>query len=129
MQRVRILLAALPPIVIGIIKDIVAEHDDLGIAGEVATSENLARDAAAVCADVVIVGTAETSDGNAFAEQLFRSPRLKIVAIAPERGLGFLHDLQPRTIALGEISPAELVAAIRTASGSGAGQRAAAIER
>jgi hypothetical protein len=120
-QKIRVLLAYMSPMLIDIIKGIIASEKDLILAGQVSIHNELLRASVDQRADVVIVGplpAAETQDYRAF---LYRRPRMKIIAIAAGGRHALLHELQPRVIPLDEVSPASLIAAIRGISGGDGG--------
>jgi DNA-binding NarL/FixJ family response regulator len=96
-----------------IVKDIIADEADIALVGEVAGSTNLAQAATQARADVVVLGKAGPGGNDDYRDLLYRRPRMKVLAIAADGKRAFLHELQPRVVALGEISPASLVQAIR----------------
>jgi hypothetical protein len=48
-------------------------------------------------------------------ELMAANPRVKVLAVAGDGRRVFLHELRPQTVALGEVSPAGLIDAIRAA--------------
>jgi DNA-binding NarL/FixJ family response regulator len=115
---IRVLLAEIPRILTDIIKDITASHEDIDVIGERAGFDDLTQTAIRTQADVVVVGKANGSGDDDYCELLRRRPRLKILAISADGRRGFLHELQPRVIPLGELSPNSLIDAIRGKSTS-----------
>jgi DNA-binding NarL/FixJ family response regulator len=113
MQRIRVLLAGMPRMLMSIVKNIVVSQDDFELAGEIMGENGLQQAATEVQADVIILGAlAETKD---YHDLLWSNPRTKIIAIAADGRDAVLHELQPRMIPLDEVSPVKLVAAIRNA--------------
>jgi hypothetical protein len=120
---IRVLLAEMPRMLMDIIRDITAAHEDIDVIGELAGHADLAGTAARTGADVVVVGkTAESRDED-YGEVLRRRPQLRILAISADGRRGFLHELQPRIVPLGELSPGSLVDAIRGGAPEHSGAR------
>jgi DNA-binding NarL/FixJ family response regulator len=107
------LLVGMPGMLMDIVKDIIADEADIELAGEAASRTRLAQAATRARADVVVLGKNESSGDDDYRDLLYRLPRLKVLAIAADGRRAFLHELQPRVVALGEVSPASLVDAIR----------------
>jgi DNA-binding NarL/FixJ family response regulator len=99
-----------------IVKDIIADEEDIALAGEVAARTGLVQAATQARADVVVLGNTGPGGNDDYHDLLYRRPRTKVLAIAADGRRAFLHELQPRVVALGEISPASLVQAIRECS-------------
>jgi DNA-binding NarL/FixJ family response regulator len=96
-----------------IVKDIIASHEDIDVISEIARQDELLHTAIRTRADVIVLGEAAASDRDDYRELLYRRPQLKILAITADGRRGFLHELQPRVMSLGEVSPASLIEAIR----------------
>jgi hypothetical protein len=99
-----------------IVKDTIADEDDIELAGEVVSRTRLEQAATQTRPDVVVLGKNESSDNDDYRDLLYRRPRLKVLAIAADGRHAFLHELKARVVALGEVSPASLVEAIRGCS-------------
>jgi DNA-binding NarL/FixJ family response regulator len=99
-----------------IVKDIIADEEDIALVGEVADRTSLVQAATHTRADVVVLGRAGPGGNDDYRDLLYRRPRMKVLAIAADGRRAFLHELQPRVVALGEISPTSLVEAIRECS-------------
>ena len=98
---------------VDIIKDITSSHEDIAVIGELTHRDDLTQTAIRTRADVIVVGKAAGSGRDDYRELLLRRPRLKILAITADGRRGFLHELQPRVVPLGEVSPNSLIDAIR----------------
>jgi DNA-binding NarL/FixJ family response regulator len=109
---IRVLLAEMPRMLIDIIKDITASHEEIDVIGEVADLNDLTRTAIRTRADVIVVGDAVGGSQDDYHELLRRRPALKILAITADGRRGFLHELQPMVVPLGELSPRSLIDAI-----------------
>ncbi|SED65529.1 hypothetical protein SAMN05519104_4017 [Rhizobiales bacterium GAS188] len=101
---------------VGIVKDVIASQEDIDVAGEVEGHAGLLEAAIRTQADVVVLREPAGSATEVYRELLYGRPRLKILAITADGRRGFLHDLQPRVVALGEMSSTSLVDTIRSAS-------------
>jgi DNA-binding NarL/FixJ family response regulator len=111
-ERARIALVELPRIMREIIERAVADQPDMEIVGELpASTLPEALDGAGV--DVVISGT--NYDCASLRELLDERPRLKVLAVADDGRDAFLFELRPTRTPLGEVSPQNIVDAIRNA--------------
>jgi DNA-binding NarL/FixJ family response regulator len=104
---------------LNIITDTIAAHSDLDIVSKRDRATGLLEAAENTNADVVVVARSGAAIETAFDELLYRHPRLKVIEILDEGRYGTLHELQSRHRSLGEMSPPQLVEAIR-AAGAGA---------
>jgi len=93
----------------------IKEHPDMEVVGEVGCREELAEMADKTLADTVIIGC-EPSDLPNIGERLFaRHPNIKIVALAEHGRKNILYELAPRNLAIGELSPDELLNTVKQA--------------
>ncbi len=116
MRRIRILLAGMSPMLLDMIKDIVALHARMMVAG---TMEDMADIRAAVKetrADVVILNEPAKGPLQDHQELLYSRPRLGVLSITSDGRQFFLHRLRPVRTALGEVSPDSLVQAIHSSA-------------
>jgi len=97
---------------VDIIKDITASHEDIYVIGELADRNDLTQTAIRTRADVIVVGKATGGSQDDYHKLLRSRPELKILAITADGRRGFLHELQPRVIPIGELSPSSLIDAI-----------------
>jgi DNA-binding NarL/FixJ family response regulator len=109
-ERIRIALVDLPPMLESIVRDVVAAQSDMEV---VDPPERLRGPAAAeLDADVVVVGRG--AGGEEALEQLLDArARLRVLAISSDGRSGALFELVPRERPLGDISPTSLLGAIR----------------
>lgn len=101
---------------IDIVKDIIASHEDIEVAGEIANGGAVLPAAVSVQAEIIILGKTAGGDGDDYDEILYSRPQLKILAITADGRRGFLHEMAPHVVPLGELSPASLIDAILQAS-------------
>lgn len=64
--------------------------------------------------DVLVVGTSDARLASSSLEALQLRPGLRVVALDPVRGTGVLYEMRPHAVALGDVSPADIVTAIQT---------------
>ena len=116
-QPTRVLLAGMTRMLTDIVKGIIASQADFDLAGEIIGEDGLLLQAATDAeVDVMVVGPLLVIGSNEYHHLLYGRPRMKIVAIAADGREAALHELQPHVIPLGEVSPASLITAIRSAS-------------
>jgi DNA-binding NarL/FixJ family response regulator len=115
-ERVKVLLAGMPGMLIDIVRSIVATDADLTVVGEAADQVELIDMARRRLADVVVLGPGLAAGREVHYDLLQAHPPLKIVAIGSDGRNAVLHELRPVARPLGEISHATLIAALRTAS-------------
>ncbi len=116
MTRIRILLAELPRMLQEIVQTVVAAQPDLEIAGTVDHRDLLPEAVSRTGAEVVIVGLTRGETAEGYDTLLFAHPQVKLFAVAADGRRAFLYELRPRSVPLGDVSPEELVAAIRSAA-------------
>ena len=100
-----------------IVKAVVTSQADFELVGEVVCVSGLADAVGDAAADILIVGA--PLGRNPSLRVLYGAPQLKIVEIDADGRRGTLHELRPNHTQLDEISPAALVATIRTVTGFG----------
>ena len=123
MSKVRVMLAGMPRMLTDILKTVLAAKLDFQFVGELAGISGVENAAQDVAADVVIIGVPDNADTADFARALCRWPRL-VIAIDADGRRATLHELKSATRSLGEISPAKLIAALRSGSASPEGMSA-----
>jgi len=120
LQRIRILLWGMPSMLTEILADTLAPQPDMELVGDSATDGGLLGAAQRSHADVVIV-TRDDGEGAGYDDVLYGCSRLKVIEISGRGREGSLHELRPRSLTLGELSPLGLVDAIRAAALPAAG--------
>lgn len=105
---------------LNIITDTLAPQPDMDIVGEDPMAASLLDAAERSNADVVILARHGEGDGG-YDELLYGCSRLKVIEIFGEGRYGSLHELRPRRVPLGEMSPPRLVDVIRAAASPAAG--------
>jgi hypothetical protein len=100
----------MPELLRGIVRSVVDAEADLELVGELPDHASLADVIARDHPDVVVGNSSEAD-----IERLLRgNATMKVLQIEGIGGSSFLYELQPARTALGELSPARLLEAIRT---------------
>jgi DNA-binding NarL/FixJ family response regulator len=108
-----VLLVGMPLLLRELIREIVAQEEDLVIVGE-ADDGTLPAAAARADADFVIVGLDDPGAAERYLELLEQRPLTKVLAISGDGRDAELWELHPRLIPVREVSPDAVLAAIRT---------------
>jgi hypothetical protein len=104
-----------------IIREILMEQIDIEVAHQaIEDPRELVAAVRATAADFVVL-TVDVRRRRGFcADLLAREPGLKILAVAGDGRRGYLYELLPHELALGELTPQKLVEAVCQTPGSGA---------
>ena len=65
--------------------------------------------------DVVVIGLKESEKPETVEDLLARYPYARVLGIAGDGRRAYMHELRPHRVALGELSPHQLIEAIRQA--------------
>jgi DNA-binding NarL/FixJ family response regulator len=106
----------MPPLLGDIVRETLIHQTDLEVLAEVGTPSEIDSAVTSTNADVAILGI-RPGDW-ATLDQLLRAlftnhPRLRVIAIASDGRSGYVYQLEPRTIAIADVSPTALVQTIR----------------
>ena len=112
LKLIRILLAGMPPLLLDIIRHVVAAEADMTVVGRLDDGDLLAATQRAR-ADVILIGEKAKDGRESYDRLLMKQPGLKVLTIADDGKSGSLYELRPQRIPLGEISAEVLRAAIR----------------
>jgi DNA-binding NarL/FixJ family response regulator len=113
---IRVLLVDMPRLLSDLFERAFRSQEDMQIVGVRRTVEELPASAEQTGADYVIVGM-DQGALPAECSELFRSrARPCVLGVAPGDGHVDLFELRPERIALGRVSPGELVDAVRAAA-------------
>ena len=116
MAPTRVVLGTMPPLLGDIVRETLTRQTDFEVLAEVATRGEIAPAVQRSGAHVAIVGLAAegwSSLGGLVQELLAHHPRLTVIALTSDGRTGYVYQLQPRTVAIGDVSPSSLVRAIR----------------
>ena len=113
LQPIRVVTAELPRILNDIIGSVFESAGDIRLIGQAASHSELLELACRLRPDVVIVGM-EESGPPAFGWDLYiNDPLLRVMGVMGEGRQTFVYELRPHRTVLGELSPQELIAAVR----------------
>ena len=115
-DRIRVLLVDMPRIPRELIERALAAEPDMEIVGSTPDLEKLPDAAAASDPEFVILGLVDEQLPPPAERYLDEHARLKLLGVEAHEGTAFLYELRPERAALGEVSPADVVAAIRSAA-------------
>jgi DNA-binding NarL/FixJ family response regulator len=118
LNRIRIVLAALPRLLADIIRDAVAREPDLEIVQALADCWPANLPSSTLAPDVMLVGMTKSGDlSPECTELLFAFPKARCLAISHNGQGTYLYELRPQRAPLGErFSPGALIDAIRAAA-------------
>jgi DNA-binding NarL/FixJ family response regulator len=113
LSHTRIVLVNMPRMLREIIRSTLGSDPTCEIVGEY--DEHIALEVALdrSRADVVVVSTEVFEPREIHAHLLAEASPLKVLAVRPDASQAFLHELYPRQVVLGELSPERLTAAVR----------------
>jgi DNA-binding NarL/FixJ family response regulator len=98
-----------------VIKEILGRESDIHVVRELRDEAEVLSAAAEAEFDFVIIGVSDDALPSSCRDLLDRRPRVEVLGIESDGQRGYLHALRPYKRALGELSPATLLAAIRGA--------------
>lgn len=114
LERIRILILDVPRMLREIIEEVLAGQSDMAVVGEFSSTDAVVEAVDRTHADLVIGGAA-ARDRLDVARLLATFPRLKLLLVGVDARDTELHELQPRVVPLGELSPQTLLESIRRA--------------
>jgi len=110
-------MTAMPGMLGDIVRESIRGQPDMELVATVANLESVPEALGAAAVDVLIVGTDAPRATAPFRALLQARPGLKILAVAADGRDLVLHELRPRAEPFGEVSPTDLLEAIRAAVG------------
>ena len=118
-MKIRIFLAeGLQRLLHDIVREAVATQPDMEVVGDSYKGQELHQMLAAGDIDLVIVGAHQPEDITSVTSILYASPQVKLLGIETDGRTATIYRLRPHQLSLGEMSPQELLAAIRTEAAS-----------
>jgi DNA-binding NarL/FixJ family response regulator len=112
-SEIRLLVACLPTMLSGIIRQAVEEEPDLRIIAERVTFDGLERAVSATRPHVLVVGAAGGALPPACARAMYERPHPGTLSISWDGRVTGAYRLRPDGIALNDLSTSDIVAAIR----------------
>ena len=116
MEQIRVLIGDMPRMMRELVGAAVSDAPDITLVGSSQNGEPLAASLNRARADVLIVEARDEGISSNFDALLYDHPRLTLLTIGEHGRSTALHELRPHTLALGEVSPTELVDAIRASA-------------
>ena len=113
LEPVRVLLIDLHGILSEIILSILEDEPGVEVAGQQPRTAGL-DEIAAVAADVVIAPSDGEGLADVWRELLARRPQTKVLTVGGDGRDGFLYELRPYRVPLGEICPRTLIEAVKS---------------
>ena len=115
MPKIRVLIHDTPTMLRDILEQAISNQPDMEVIPEPVVPEH-AQDDQQVPPDVVVVNVSDSDPGEGARALLFRWPSSHALLIAARGHRVLQYELQPRGVDLGEMSPDQLVQAIRSAA-------------
>jgi DNA-binding NarL/FixJ family response regulator len=115
MPKIRVLIHDAPTMLRDILEQAISNQPDMEVILEPVSPEHAPDDQQA-SPDVVVVDVSDSDPGKGARALLFRWPSSHALMIAAHGHKVLKYELQPRGVDLGEMSPDQLVQAIRSAA-------------
>jgi DNA-binding NarL/FixJ family response regulator len=122
-EQIWVLMGDMPRIMRELVGSAVTDAPDITLVGSADGREAIAASLDRTKAEVLIVGVPDERARAAFEAMLYQRPRLTLLTIGANGRSSALHELRPHTVTLGDVSPAELVEAIRASARAHRGMR------
>jgi DNA-binding NarL/FixJ family response regulator len=106
-------LVALTRLLADMVERVAAGYDDVAVVGRAASGAEVAELVRTVDANVIVAGLGERGISSLYRELLFDRPRVRVFGVTDHDGETYLYVLRPEEIALGPLSPEEMLQAIR----------------
>lgn len=115
MNQIRVLLAEMPQMLRDAFTQLVAGQPDMRLVGNLADPLGLLLAAGQTRTDAIIMGLRDSEFPGICSHLLGEYPHIKVVGITRDGRRAFLYELRPQRAALGEVSPQDVLDAIRGA--------------
>lgn len=113
--HIHVLLVELEPLLLRDITKYFLRRHGVEIVGHLESRSALVDHVRRSRADTVVLGLPDGDFPEECRELLDRYPRMKVLGVAAEGRRGFLYELRPQKVPLGELDPKRLLDAIRSA--------------
>lgn len=108
----RLLIGAMPQMLREIVKDLLADQAGLDVVDVSGTDADLVEATRRYQPDVVVTTLRELNSPELWERLVGIHPRLRLLTVSEDGRSAWLHGLVPQRIALHDVSPQELLAAI-----------------
>jgi DNA-binding NarL/FixJ family response regulator len=119
LQKKKVVLHDMPLMMREMLREIVAEATGAEVVAEPVSPEDLFATVRAEKPDFVILSSRGPEPPEACRNAWRIHPAMRVLAISPGDGAGFLYELHPRRLTLGEVSPQVLIDVFDAASSGG----------
>jgi DNA-binding NarL/FixJ family response regulator len=116
-ERIRIVLADLPPLAADLVERALRRQPDMVVVGRLPSPAGLLELARMTSPDAVMVGLADPELPPTCLELFAEHPALTVLGVEKQGDLAHLFQLRPHRMELGEVAPDDLVVQIRGAVG------------
>jgi DNA-binding NarL/FixJ family response regulator len=113
LQRIRVVTAELSRILNDIIGSVLEANGDIRVVGKAGNRSELLELTRRFRPDVVIMGLDEPGVANVGWDLFVGDPLLRVLGVVGEGRQILMYELRPHRTPLGELSPEELIAAVR----------------
>jgi chemotaxis response regulator CheB len=116
LAKIRVLLVAIPPMLVDGLRQIVAEQPDVEVVGDFADyGVELLVAVGQTRADVVILGVSTSELPGVCSHLLGEYPRVKVLALTADGRTAFVHGYRTQTVQIEEASWRGLIDMVRSA--------------
>jgi DNA-binding NarL/FixJ family response regulator len=112
-ERIKILVFGSSRLLREVVVDILAEAPEIDVVTEVPEPEQLTARAGATSPDCVIASLEDADLSTLLPHLLLRGPRMKVLALTDDGRTGFLYELRPERVPVGELSSETLLDVVR----------------
>lgn len=112
MAAIRTVTVTMSPLFRDLVTELLADHRDLDLVGELGTRGRLEDWLQAIAPELVLIGLGR-DEGDDIGPRLVRLlPNSKVIAFSSDGRHAFVHGMKPQRIALFDVSPQMLIDAI-----------------
>ena len=115
-EQIRVLIVGLPRLMTELVEDAFREHNGIEVVATSVDLPDFGQAVAQTAAEFAIVGLESDALPGECREFLDERARVKLLGIGSNNGKAYLYKLRPEISTLGEVSPRDVVAAIRAAA-------------
>lgn len=116
-ERIRIVLADLPPLAADLVERALRQHPDMLVVGRLPSPAGLVELARVTSPDAIMIGLGDPELPAACVELFAEHPALTVLGVDKRGDRAHLFQLRPHRVELGEVAPDDLVVQIRGSVG------------
>ena len=114
MSRIRIVLAQLPTMQYGMVRNALESEPDMEVIGGLVELDQLRQAIESAAADVVVLGAQDSALSDLGSELLYQYPHINVLTLSPDGRQAFLYQIRPYQTVVEDVSSRGLLEAIRT---------------